>query len=88
MVISAPDAVIANTNLDSIVPHESSNTKLSQTGHFTHYCFKKDTPLYKDKPHLAQGVTTDPNDNISHSSSSDNSDQESTSSHDVNKCCT
>ena len=50
-------------------------------GHFTHCCFKKATPKYKNKPHLVHGITTDPNDNISHSSSSGNSDQESTLSH-------
>ena len=52
-----------------------------KTGHFTHCCFKKATPKYKDKPHSVHGITIDCNDNISHSSSSDGSDQESTLSH-------
>ena len=32
-----------------------------KTGNFTHCCFKKDTPNCMDKPHLAHGITTDPN---------------------------
>ena len=81
MVISALDVVIASTDLDFSALQKSSNAKtIRKQDTLIIAALKKVTPKY-NKPQPVHGITKDPNDNISHSSSSDDNDEEWTLSH-------